>query len=61
MQLIRLLFIKIKEEPIDEEYNQNLPSSISTEDIKDEPNVAKLGHMVCFIGEGSMYFMSTSS
>ncbi|XP_028452609.1 zinc finger MYM-type protein 4-like [Perca flavescens] len=27
----------IKEEPIDEEYNQNLPSSISTENIKDEP------------------------
>ncbi|XP_039978355.1 LOW QUALITY PROTEIN: uncharacterized protein LOC120786776 [Xiphias gladius] len=31
----------IKEEPIDEEYNQNLPPSISAEDIKDEPNVAK--------------------
>ncbi|XP_039675539.1 uncharacterized protein LOC120570916 isoform X4 [Perca fluviatilis] len=27
----------IKEEPIDEAYNQNLPSSISTENIKDEP------------------------
>ncbi|XP_034748086.1 uncharacterized protein LOC117956880 isoform X2 [Etheostoma cragini] len=27
----------IKEEPMDEEYNQNLPSSISTENIKDEP------------------------
>lgn len=47
-QLIRLssLLIKIKEEPIDEEYNQSLPSSISTEDIKDEPNVAKVGHMI---------------
>ncbi|GLD59403.1 uncharacterized protein AKAME5_001140500 [Lates japonicus] len=31
----------IKEEPIDEEYNQNLPPSVSTENIKDEPNVAK--------------------
>ncbi|XP_044027833.1 uncharacterized protein LOC122864451 isoform X2 [Siniperca chuatsi] len=31
----------IKEEPNDDEYNQNLSSSISTEDIKDEPNVAK--------------------
>ncbi|XP_041811390.1 uncharacterized protein LOC121619625 isoform X2 [Chelmon rostratus] len=31
----------IKEEPIDEEYNQSISSSISTEDIKDEPNVVK--------------------
>ncbi|XP_038581361.1 zinc finger MYM-type protein 4-like [Micropterus salmoides] len=31
----------IKEEPIDEEYNQNLSSSISTENIKDEPNRVK--------------------
>ncbi|XP_067468322.1 uncharacterized protein [Thunnus thynnus] len=33
----------IKEEPIDEEYNQNLPSSVSTDDIKDEPNMSKEG------------------
>ncbi|XP_056256201.1 uncharacterized protein LOC130184300 isoform X2 [Seriola aureovittata] len=31
----------IKEEPIDEEYDQVLPPSIFAEDIKDEPNVAK--------------------
>ncbi|XP_070702934.1 zinc finger MYM-type protein 4-like [Pempheris klunzingeri] len=36
-----LPLIKIKEEPVDEEYNQNLPSSISTENIKDEPNSTK--------------------
>uniref|UniRef100_A0A4W6DBP6 TRASH domain-containing protein n=1 Tax=Lates calcarifer TaxID=8187 RepID=A0A4W6DBP6_LATCA len=38
---LSLSSIKIKEEPIDEEYNQNLPPSVSTENIKDEPNVAK--------------------
>ncbi|XP_051245715.1 zinc finger MYM-type protein 4-like isoform X1 [Dicentrarchus labrax] len=31
----------IKQEPIDEEYKQSVSPSISTEDIKDEPNVIK--------------------
>ncbi|XP_069033055.1 uncharacterized protein [Embiotoca jacksoni] len=31
----------IKEEPVDEEYSQSLPASVSPRDIKDEPNVTK--------------------
>ncbi|XP_075962356.1 uncharacterized protein LOC142965335 isoform X3 [Anarhichas minor] len=51
----------IKEEPIDEEYNQNLPSSISTEDIKDEPKAGqdvakedlKIGSVFSMTGDSS--------
>lgn len=54
-QALSSLLIQIKEEPIDEEYNQNLPSSISTENIKDEPkagdDVAKVGHIKRFVGD----------
>ncbi|XP_062291642.1 uncharacterized protein LOC133996101 isoform X2 [Scomber scombrus] len=39
----------IKEEPIDEEYNQNLPSSVSTADIKDEPNMKKEDLKICSV------------
>ncbi|XP_034456683.1 uncharacterized protein LOC117770910 isoform X3 [Hippoglossus hippoglossus] len=31
----------IKQEPVDEGYNQNLPPGVATEHIKDEPNVTK--------------------
>ncbi|XP_049890842.1 uncharacterized protein LOC126384039 isoform X1 [Epinephelus moara] len=40
----------IKEEPIDEEYNQNLPSSISTDDIKDEPKAGDVTKVDLQIG-----------
>lgn len=51
-----LLLIKIKEEPIDDEYNQNLPSSISTENIKDEPNMSKVGHTLLFKRSWKTFF-----
>uniref|UniRef100_A0A671XI67 TRASH domain-containing protein n=1 Tax=Sparus aurata TaxID=8175 RepID=A0A671XI67_SPAAU len=43
IQLTRSLcsLLKIKEEPIDEEYKEYFSFSISAEDIKDEPKVAK--------------------
>ncbi|KAM3858577.1 zinc finger MYM-type protein 4-like [Diretmus argenteus] len=33
--------VKVKDEPVDEEYDQALTSSMSTADIKDEPNTAR--------------------
>ena len=42
--------LKIKEEPSDEEYKQYFSFSISAEDIKDEPKVAKVGQMIRFVG-----------
>lgn len=52
IQLTRSLcsLLKIKEEPIDEEYKEYFSFSISAEDIKDEPKVAKVGHTIRFIG-----------
>ncbi|XP_034401108.1 uncharacterized protein LOC117738995 isoform X2 [Cyclopterus lumpus] len=52
----------IKEEPVDEEYNQNLPSSISTEGIKDEPKAEddvakedlKIGSVFSMTADSSM-------
>ncbi|XP_054461684.1 uncharacterized protein LOC129097029 isoform X2 [Anoplopoma fimbria] len=51
----------IKEEPIDEEYNQNLSSSLSTKDIKDEPKAGddvvkedlKIGSVFSMTGDSS--------
>lgn len=34
--------VKVKDEPIDEDYDQALISS--TANVKDEPNIAKVGH-----------------
>lgn len=36
--------VKVKDEPIDEEYEQALVSSTSTASVKDEPNTAKVTH-----------------
>ena len=36
--------VKVKDEPIDEDYDQALISSTSTANVKDEPNIAKVGH-----------------
>lgn len=36
--------VKVKDEPIDEEYEQALISSTSTATVKDEPNIAKVRH-----------------
>lgn len=36
--------VKVKDEPIDEEYDQALTSFTSTASVKDEPNTAKVGH-----------------
>lgn len=35
--------VKVKDEPVDEEYEQALISSSSTASVKDEPNTAKVG------------------
>ena len=35
--------VTVKDEPIDEEYNQALFSSAPTDDIKDEPETPKVG------------------
>lgn len=34
--------VKIKDEPVDEEYEQAVVSSSSTASVKDEPNAAKV-------------------
>ncbi|XP_026203996.1 zinc finger MYM-type protein 4-like isoform X1 [Anabas testudineus] len=46
---------KVKEEPIDDEYKQNLPPLVSTQDVKEEPNVAqedlKIGSVFSLTGD----------
>ena len=53
--------VTVKDEPIDEEYNQALiSSSAPTDDIKDEPETPKVGHSETSLWEDCDAIMGVS-